>query len=186
MAEEDEEPDDLDASGKIETVKALRKAVDDLRDKEGKTIHDACEELAQELDYTAHTLVNYYHTKADGYPLGWEDSEADPAEQSDDSSAATDCGSEVNGPRAATHNALANGPTGSEGNVTRPKLQGLRICNPQRFEEIASLTNVASSTLQSYCSNQENFKRWKTNNKDKMDQVRVILAESLERDDDAA
>lgn len=186
VAEEDEEPDDLDASGKIETVKALRKAVDDLRDKEGKTIHDACEELAQELDYTAHTLVNYYHTKADGYPLGWEDSEADPAEQLDDSSAATDCGSEVNGPRAATHNIVAEGPTGSEGNVTRNKLLDLRADDPQQFEKIASLTNVASSTLRSYCSDQENFRRWKTNNKDKMDQVRVVLAEFLKRDDDAA
>lgn len=186
VAEEDEEPDDLDASGMIETVKDLRKAVDDLRDKEGMTIHDACEALAQELDYTAHTLVNYYHTKADDYPLGWEDSEADPTEQSDDSSAATDCGSEVNGPRAATHNALAEWLTGAEGYITRNKLLDLRAHDPQRFEEIASLTNVASSTLRSYCSDQRNFKRWKTNNKDNLDRVRVILAESLAQHSEAA
>ncbi|MDP3090203.1 MAG: DEAD/DEAH box helicase family protein [Nitrospira sp.] len=186
VSEEDEEPDDLDASGMIETVKSLRETVNDLRDKEGITIHDACEELAQELDYTAHTLVNYYHTKADNYPLGWEDPETDPAEQSNDSNTAADRGSEMNGLRAVTHNTPANEPTGSRGNVTTNKLLDLRAHDYQQFEKIASLTDVASSTLRSYCSDQENFKRWKANNKDKMDQVRVILAEFLARHSDAA
>lgn len=62
----------------------------------------------------------------------------------------------------------------------------LRVKDLQRFEEIASLTKVASSTLQSYCSSQENFRRWKTNNKDTLDQVRVILTESLTKNSDAA
>jgi hypothetical protein len=150
------------------------------------TVYDALEALAQDLDCPARTLLNYCITKADDYTLGCEDPEAELAEQSDNNSPAAAHGPEVNGTRAATHNTLANGPTGSEGNVTRNKLQDLRICNPQRFEKIASLTNVASSTLRSYCSDQENFRRWRTNNKDKMDQVRVVLAESLEQDDDAA
>jgi type I site-specific restriction endonuclease len=179
-AEKDEEPDDLD------TAKDLREAVNDIQSKKGMTIHDAIEELAQELDYPARTLLNYYLTKADDYTLGWEDPEVELVAQSDDSSDAADRGSEVNGPRAATHNTLASGSTGSEGNVTRNKLLDLRAYNPQQFEEIASLTNVASSTLRSYWSDQENFKRWKTNNKDKMDQVRVILAEFLARHSDAA
>jgi superfamily II DNA or RNA helicase len=186
VTEEDEEPDDLDALGIIETVKDLRQAVVDLQNTNGMTVYDALETLAQDLDCPARTLLNYCITKADDYTLGYEDPEAELAEQSDDRSAAADRGSEVNGPRAATHNTLANGPTGSEGNVTRNKLLDLRAYNPQRFEEIASLTNVASSTLRSYCSDQENFKRWKANNKDKMDQVRVILAEFLMQDSDAA
>ena len=186
VAEEDEELDDLDASGLIETVKDLRKAVVDLQDTNGMTVYDALEALAQDLDCPARTLLNYCITKADDYTLGCEDPEAELAEQSDDRSDAADRGSEVNEPRASIHNTLATGPTGSEGNVTRNKLLDLRACNPQRFEEIASLTNVASSTLRSYCSDQDNFRRWKTNNKDKMDQVRVILAESLAQHSDAA
>ena len=186
VAEEDEELDDLDASGLIETVKDLRKAVVDLRDTNGMTVSDALEALAQDLDCPARTLLNYCITKADDYALGCEDPEAELAEQSDDRSDAADRDSEVNEPRATTYNTLADGPTGSEGNVTRNKLLDLRAYNPQRFEEIASLTNVASSTLRSYCSDQENFKRWKANNKDKMDQVRAILAEFLARHSDAA
>lgn len=186
VAEEDEEPDDLDASGLIETVKDLRQAVVDLQDTNGMTVYAALEALAQDLDCPARTLLNYCITKADDYTLGCEDPEAELAEQSDDRSAAADRGSKINGPRAATHNTLANGPTGSEGNVTKNKLQDLRACDPRRFEKIASLTNVASSTLRSYCSDQENFKRWKANNKNKMDQVRVILAEFLTQHSDAA
>ena len=185
-AEENEEPDDLDASGRIWTVKDLKEEVADLQDEKKLTVLNACKELAHELDYSYRTLVNYLYTKADDYPLGWEDQEAESAEQSDDSSDAVNRGSEANEPRAITHNTLAKRPTGSEGNVTRNKLLDLRACNPQRFEEIASLTNVASSTLRSYCSDQDNFKRWKSNNKDKMDQVRVILAEFLTQDSDAA
>ncbi|MDN5942134.1 MAG: DEAD/DEAH box helicase family protein [Nitrospira sp.] len=186
VAEEDEELDDLDASGLIKTVKDLRKAVVDLQDTNGITVSDALEALAQDLDCPARTLLNYCITKADDYTLGCEDPEAELAEQSDDSRDTADRGSEVNGPRAVTRNTLAEGLTGAEGNVTRNKLLDLRAYNPQRFEEIASLTNVASSTLRSYCSDQENFRRWKTNNKDKMDQVRVILAEFLSRHSDAA
>lgn len=191
-AEEDEEADDLDVVGSIETVKDLRQAVVDLQAENGMTVYDALEALAQEQGYPTQTFLNYYHTKADDYTLGCEDQEDQEdqedelAEQSDDHSAAGDRGSEVNGLRASTYNTVANEPTGFEGNITRPKLQDLLAHNPQRFEEIASLTNVASSTLRSYCSNQENFKRWKANNKDKMDQVRVILAEFRTQDTDAA
>ena len=186
MVEENEEQDDPDASRTIETVKDLREAVDDLRDKEGMTISDACEELAQELVYTAHTLVNYYHTKADDYTLELKDPETDPAEQSDNCNAVAVRGPEINGPQVATRNTLAEGLTGAEGYVTKNKLLDIRTYDPQQFEKIASLTNVAPSTLRSYCSDQENLKRWKTNNKDKMDQVRVILAEFLARHSDAA
>ncbi len=186
VSEEDEEPDDSDASGRIWTVRDLKEEVADLQGEKELTVENACKELARELDYSYRTLVNYLYTKPDDYPLGWEDPETDPAEQLDDSSDAVSRGSEANEPRAITHNTLTNGPTGSEGNVTRNKLLDLRACNPQRFEEIASLTNVESSTLRSYCSDQENFRRWKTNNKDKMDQVRVVLAESLARASDAA
>lgn len=184
--EQDEEPDDTDASGRIWTVRGLKEEVADLRDEKNLTVLDACKELAHGLDYSYRTLNNYLYTKPDDYRLGWEDQEDEIAEQSDDGSDAADRGSEVNGPRAATHNTLASGSTGSEGNVTRSKLLDLRAYNPQQFEKIASLTNVASSTLRSYCSDQENFKRWKTNNKDKMDQVRVILTEFLARHSDAA
>jgi type I site-specific restriction endonuclease len=177
VPEEDEEPDDLDASGRVWTVRDLKEAVADLQDERGLTIRDACKELAHELDYTARTLINYYYTKPDDYPLGWEDPEADPAEQLDDSNTATGRGSEVNG---------QHGPAASKGYVTTNKLLNLRAHDPQRFEEIASLTNVASSTLRSYCSDQENFRRWRTNNRDKMDQVLLILAESLTRESDAA
>lgn len=184
--EQGEEPDDQDASGRIWTVRDLKEEVADLQDEKNLTVLNACKELAHELDYSYRTLVNYLYTKPDDYPLGWEDQEVEPAEQSDNSSDTVNRGSEANEPHAITHNTLANGPTGSEGNVTRNKLLDLRACNPQRFEEIASLTNVASSTLRSYCSDQENFRRWKTNNKDKMDQVRVILTESLAQHSDAA
>lgn len=184
--EEDEEPDDLDASGRIWTVRDLKEAVADLRDEKGLTIRVACEELAHELDYTASTLVNYYYTKPDDYPLGWEDPETDPAEQSDDSNTATGRGLEVNGQRVGTYKASADGPAASKGYVTKNKLLDLRAHDLQRFEEIASLTNVASSTLRSYCSDQENFRRWRTNNRDKMDQVLLILAEFLTQDSDAA
>lgn len=173
-SEQDEEPDDTDASGRIWTVRGLKEEVADLRDEKNLTVLDACKELAHGLDYSYRTLNNYLYTKPDDYRLGWEDQEDELAEQSDD------------GNDAANRDLPANDPTRSEGNVTRKKLQGLRDDDPQQFEEIASLTNVASSTLRSYCSDQENFKRWKTNNKDKMDQVRVILAEFLKRDDDAA
>ena len=186
VAEEDEEPDDLDASETIETVKNLRETVNDLRDKEGITVHAACEKLAQKLDYTVHTLVNYYHTKPDDYPIEWEDPEDEIEEQSDNSSDAADHGSEMNGSQATTHNTLANEPTGPEGNVTRSKLLYLRAYSPQQFEEIASLTDVAPNTLRSYCSEQKYFKRWKANNKEKMDHVRVILAEFLARHSNAA
>jgi superfamily II DNA or RNA helicase len=184
--EQEEEPHDHDASGRIWTVRDLKEEVADLQDEKGLTVLNACKELAHELDYSYRTLVNYLYTKPDDYPLGWEDTEIESIEQTDDSSDTVNRGSEANEPPAITHNILANRPTGSEGNVTRNKLLDLRAYNPQRFEEIASLTNVASSTLRSYCSDQENFKRWKTNNKDKMDQVRVILAEFLARHSDAA
>ena len=141
-------------------MKDLRIVVDDLRDKKAMTIRDACDELAQELDYSAHTLVNYYHTKANDYPLGWEDPEDEPSEQLDDGNATEEA-------------------TLSDGYITRNKLMDLRVQDPQKFEEIASLTKVTSSTLRSYCSRQENFRRWKTNNKDTLDQVRVILTKSL-------
>lgn len=184
--EQGEEPDDLDASGRIWTVRDLKEEVADLQDEKDLTVLNACKELAQELDYSYRTLVNYLYTKPDDYPLGWEDQEAEPAAQSADSSDAVNCGSEANEPRAITHNALANKPTGLEGHVTRKKLLDLRADDPQLFEKIASLTNVASNTLRSYCSDQENFKRWKANNKEKMDQVRVVLAEFLARHSDAA
>ena len=57
--EDNEEPADLDASGRISTVRDLKEAVADLQDEKSVTIQDACEELAQELDYKASTLVNY-------------------------------------------------------------------------------------------------------------------------------
>jgi transcriptional regulator with XRE-family HTH domain len=63
--------------------------------------------------------------------------------------------------------------------VTRTRLQDLRNGYPERFEEIASLTNVAPNTLQVYCSDQEKFDRWKANNTDKMAQVRDILTRSF-------
>jgi superfamily II DNA or RNA helicase len=184
--EQGEEPDDQDTSGRIWTVRDLKEEVADLQDEKNLTVLNACKELARELDYSYRTLVNYLYTKPDDYPLGWEDQEVELVEQSDNSSDTVNRGSEANEPHAITLNTLAHGPTGSEGNVTRNKLLDLRACNPQRFEEIASLTNVASSTLRSYCSDQENFKRWKANNKDKMDQVRVILTESLAQHSDAA
>jgi len=184
--EQYEEPDDLDASGRIWTVRDLKEEVADLQDEKKLTVLNACKELARELDYSYRTLVNYLYTKPDDYPLGWEDQEAEFAKQSDDGSDAANRDSEANEPRAITHNALANDPTRFEGNVTRKRLQGLRADDPQQFEKIASLTNVASSTLRSYCSDQENFRRWKTNNKDKMDQVRVILTEFLAQHSDAA
>jgi superfamily II DNA or RNA helicase len=184
--EQDEEPDDTDASGRIWTVRGLKEEVADLRDEKNLTVLDACKELAHGLDYSYRTLNNYLYTKPDDYRLGWEDQEDELAEQSDDGNDAANRGSEANESRVITHNTLANDPTRSEGNVTRTKLQDLRACNPQRFEDIASLTNVASSTLRSYCSDQKNFKQWKTNNKDKMDQVRLILAESLTKQSDAA
>lgn len=162
VPDEDEDPDDADAAGRISTVRDLKDAVADLQDKQGLTVQDACEELAQELDYKASTLVNYLYTKADDYPIGWEDPEIDPAGQADDDNVA------------------------SKGYVTRNKLLQLRAYKPQRFEDIASLTDVASSTLQVYCSDQEKFRRWRANNRDKMDQVLHIMAEFLPRDSDAA
>lgn len=184
--EEEEEPDDLDASGRILTVKDLKEEVADLQDEKGLTIQDACEELAQELAYKGSTLVNYLYTKPDDYPLGWEDPESDPAEQPDDSHTATGRGPKVNGQRVGTYVASADGSIVSKGYVTSKKLLDLRAYDFRRFEQIAFLTNVASSTLQSYCSNPENFRRWRANNRDKMDQVLLIIAESLERDSDAA
>ena len=184
--EDNEEPADLDASGRISTVRDLKEAVADLQDEKSVTIQDACEELAQELDYKASTLVNYLYTKPDDYPLGWEDPETDPAERSDDSHTATGRGSEVNGQRIGTFKVSEDQPGTAKGYVTSNKLLDLRAYNPQHFEEIASLTNVASSTLRSYCSHQENFRRWRTNNRDKMDQVLRILCETLDRDSDAA
>jgi hypothetical protein len=185
-APEDDEPADLDASGRISTVRDLKEAVADLQDEKDVTIQDACEELAQELDYKASTLVNYLYTKHDAYPLGWEDPETDPTEQPDGSCTTTGRGQKVNVQRIGTYVASADGSVVSKGYVTSNKLLELRAYDFQRFEQIASLTNVASSTLQSYCSSPENFRRWRTNNRDKMDQVLLILAESLERDSDAA
>jgi len=153
----DEEPDDLDASGKISTVGDLRKAVDDLVERTSMSRREACEKLAPEMDYSANTLANYYSQKPENYPLGWEDSE----QLTDDSAAGERCVSRKN--------------------VTTNNLLDLRLADPRRFEEIASLTNVASNTLQSYCSNPEQFERWKDKNKDKMEQVRVILSEYLLR-----
>lgn len=184
VPEEDDEPDDLDASGKIWTVRDLKEAVADLQDENGVTLRDACEELAHELDYTARTLVNYYYTKPDDYPLGWEDPETNPAEQSDDSNTAAGRASDMNGQSGGTYKASAYGLAGVKAYVTRNKLLDLRAHDLRRFEEIASLTNVASSTLRSYCSDQENFRRWRTNNRDKVDQVLLILAESLTRSSD--
>ena len=183
--EEDDSPDDLDASGRIWTVKDLRQAVDDLQEK-GRTIHEACEELAQELDYAESTLVNYYHTKPDNYSLGWEDQETDPAEQSDDGPTQAVLGTPMNGLPDDANDTPAGRTTEPEGNITMSKLLDLRCLDPQSFEEIASLTKVAPNTLRSYCSDQKNFRRWKANNKDTMGHVRVILTESLARNSDAA
>ena len=69
--------------------------------------------------------------------------------------------------------------------ITSNKLQDLRIDYPERFEEIARLTEITSNTLQVYCSDQEKFKRWKDNNKDKMEEVRAILDKSPTRNGDA-
>jgi superfamily II DNA or RNA helicase len=182
---EDDEPDDQDQSGEITTVGALKEAIADLQDQKGLTIQAACEELAPELDYKASTLVNYYYTKPDDYPLGWEDPESDPAELTDDDLSATDLGWEVSGQRDGTFKPSGNG-LAPEGYVTRRKLQDLRIQNPRLFEQIASLTDVESSTLQAYCSNQENFRRWRNNNRAKMDKVLRILAELRTHSSDAA
>lgn len=149
--EEDEDPDDLDASGQIWTVGDLKKAVDQLCEENGVSIQAACRELAKELDYSAATLVNYYYTKSKDYPLGWED-----------------LGLEGEVARSAVY-------------VTRNNLQDLRIDYPESFAKIASLTNVVPGTLQVYCSDQEKFERWKANNKDKMDRVRDILASSFSK-----
>lgn len=62
-------------------------------------------------------------------------------------------------------------------NITRAKLQDLRIWHPQSFARIAKLTTVTPGTLQAYCSDPERFRRWKDLNRDKMSEVRAILAE---------
>ncbi|MDH4187056.1 MAG: DEAD/DEAH box helicase family protein [Nitrospira sp.] len=184
--DQDDQPDDVDASGRIWTVRDLKEEVADLQDEKQLTVLNACKELAHELDYSYRTLVNYLYTKPDDYPLGWEDQEVEPAVQSDDGDLAIGRPTEVNGKRTNTYKASANEPATSNGYVTQNKLLGLRACDLQRFDQIASLTNVASSTLRSYCSDQENFRRWRANNRDKMDQVLAILEESLARDDNAA
>lgn len=146
VPEEDDEPDDLDASDRIRTVGDLRKAVAELQREEGLTVQDACEELSEELDYRPLTLMNYLYTREDSYPLGWEDPECPEP-----------------GPSVY---------------VTRGRLQKLRIDDPQRFDQIASLTNVAAGTLRAYCSVLEQFRRWRAKNKDKIGKVRAILADS--------
>lgn len=179
-SEEGEESDDP------KTVKDLRRAVDDLRNTRHMSIQDACQELAQNLDYAPSTLANYYHTKSDDYLLEPEYEEAGWMDQSGDNIAEAYHRPGRSAPQDHAHDDRAEAHSPLSGNVTRNKLLDLRAYNPHRFEEIASLTNVASSTLRSYCSDQENFKRWKANNKDKMDQVRAVLTEFLVEHTDAA
>ncbi len=184
--EEDEETDDGDASGRIKTVKDLRRAVNVLRESKEMSIQEACEELAPELDYTTDTLNNYFQTKPDDYLLEPEDEDGENANQSVNGITGSSLGSEASILEGEIHDALVDGQAPLKRYVTSNKLLDLRACAPQRFEEIASLTSVASSTLRSYCSDQENFRRWRANNRDKMDHVLLILAESLSRDSDAA
>lgn len=163
-------------------MRDLKEEVADLREEKELTVENACKKLAHELDYSHRTLVNYLYTKPNDYQPGWEDQEVEPAEQLGDEDPATGRSTEVNGQWVCTYTASAE----SRGYVTKNKLLDLRAIDPRRFEQIASLSNVASSTLRSYCSEQGNFRRWRINNRDKMDQVLLILDESLVQDSEAA
>ena len=179
-SEEDEEPYDP------KTVKDLRRAVDDLRNSRNMSIQDACQELAQNLDYAPSTLANYYHTKSDDYLLEPEYEEVGCMDQSGDNIAEAYHSPGRSAPRNHAHDDRTEAQSPLPGYVTSSKLLDLRAYDHQRFEEIASLTNVASNTLRSYCSDRENFKRWKANNTDKMDRVRAVLTEFLAQHNDAA
>lgn len=75
---------------------------------------------------------------------------------------------------------------GGEGYITSGKLLDLRSLDPDQFEKIARLTDVVASTLRSYCSDSDNFRRWKLNNKNRMGQVRDILSKVFLGNQDAA
>ncbi len=181
----EEDPDDIDASGTILTVGDLKKEIARLQGDKGMTVQDACEKLANKLDYAASTLLNYYHTKTDDYPLGWEDPEGEPAPHPNEYGIAEGSLSEGDCIRTTSNTTSAIVLTKPDLYITRNKMQDLRIEYPQRFEEIASLTNVTLNTLQVYCSESEKFKRWKDNNKDKVGKVRAILTKPLTRDGDS-